>query len=155
MRKLLGKFIEWLLCYNHVVYFSRDDEHCKLPYKSYSGDAGSDLFCSRRTTVPARGSALVPSGLRVDAQSMIWFELGARSSTFRKLGLEVVVAVIDKDFRGELFAQVINPGNEDVVVERGHRVVQIIPHRLIPVRFIEGKLSESSRGESGFGSSGR
>ena len=154
MRKLIGQIIEWFLRYDHVVHVEIEDERCNLPGFGYPGDAGRDLFCNRRTLVKSGGSALVPSGIRIDAKDEIWFRLGARSSTFRNLGLEVVDAVIDKDYRGELFAQVINPGPEDVIVEAGHRIVQIIPHRLVPLHFKIGKLDRSDRGENGFGSSG-
>lgn len=154
MRKFIGRIIEWFLHYDHEVIVKEDWKKPKLPFRSYKGDAGYDLFCSKKTTIKAGGSALIPSGISIDPKERIWFHLGPRSSTFRNLGLEVVTAVIDNDYRGELFAQVINPSNEDVTVHRGSRIVQIIPHRLIPIRFKHGELSESPRAEKGFGSSG-
>lgn len=153
MRRILGKFIEWCLGYDHVVIVDERKVH-KSPFRNYNGDAGSDLFCSENTIVPSGGSALVPSGVHIDPESKIWFHLLARSSTFKNLGLEVVTAVIDREYRGELFAQVLNPTEKDVLIKQGTRITQIVPHRLIPVRFILGKVSDSPRGHKGFGSSG-
>jgi len=154
MRKLVGRILEWFMSYDHTVLVAHGRKTPKLPFRSYSGDAGYDLFCSKKTTIKAGGSALIPSGIAIDPKERIWFHLGPRSSTFRNLGLEVVTAVLDNDYRGELFAQVINPSIEDIVVAKGSRIVQVIPHRLIPVRFKYGELSESPRGGKGFGSSG-
>ena len=74
----------------------------------------------------------------------------------RKKGLQVVSAVIDNDYTGEMFAGVYNPSDEEKTVEKGDRVVQIVPHRLLRCKFkyVE-KLDDRSRGSNGFGSTGK
>jgi len=162
VRRLLGRFVEWLLAYEHEVGYEctvvREDDNFfgwgKEPCHKYDGDAGYDLFAAVRVPIPAGQTVEVPAGIRIDPRSRIWFELKARSSTLKKRGLEVVDAVIDRDYRGDLLAVVRNPTGYPVFVEAGERVVQIVPHRLVPCRFVRRRLSESPRGTNGFGSTG-
>lgn len=152
MRRMIGLLIEWFLGYEHVVIM--DSKVSCSPKHGYPGDAGYDLYSEGRVPILPGQTVEVPAGVRIDPQSQIWFEVKARSSTMKKRGLEVVDAVIDRDYRGDLLAVVHNPGGVPVAIEAGDRVVQIIPHRLIPIRFVEGELSNSSRGANGFGSTG-
>lgn len=147
-------FLEWLLSYEHDVVMELEPG-ARAPGHKYDGDAGYDLYCSRDVGVPSHSTVDVPCGVRLDPRARVWFEIKARSSTLKVRGLEVVDAVIDRDFRGEMLAVVHNPTGEHKVVRAGERVVQIVPHRLIPVTFREGKLRASPRGDRGFGSSGR
>jgi dUTP pyrophosphatase len=100
---------------------------------------------------------LVPTDLRVEIPYTHWASIEARSSTSKK-SLIVPKGVIDPGYRGELFAQIINVGNETVIIHHGDRLVQLILHERVVKDFdiIEvDELSESERGESGFGSSGQ
>jgi dUTP pyrophosphatase len=158
LRKLLGRFVEYLLSYEHEVTVAGevpdDGAWDKMPYHKYVGDAGYDLFAARDVPIAAGQTAEVPAGLRIDPLDRIWFEVKARSSTMKVRGLEVVGAVIDRDYRGNLMAVVHNPTAFLVTVKAGDRIVQIVPHRLIPCRFVPGKLRQSPRGQNGFGSTG-
>ena len=154
IRRALGRLIEWLISYEHEVGVRLDEGAC-MPFRKYGGDAGYDLVCSRDVGLQPGATYDVPCGVRIDPRDRIWFEIKARSSTMKVRGLEVVDAVIDRDYRGELKAVVHNPTGEHKEIRAGDRVVQVIPHRLIPVRFaLAAVLSESPRGSSGFGSTG-
>jgi len=155
LRSFIGKILEWFLNYNHLVVVSRTDFVARLPKGQYSDDAGYDLYVSNDTTIPAGAVGEVPSGIILDPRTKIWFEIKARSSTFRKRGLEVQDAVIDRGYRGEMFAIVYNPSDKPIEVKKGERICQIVPHRLIPCKFTFGDLSQSDRGIEGFGSSGQ
>lgn len=124
------------------------------PFRKYDGDAGYDLFAARDVAICPGQAVDVPAGVRIDPRERLWFEIKARSSTLKKRGLEVVDAVIDRDYRGDLLAVVRNPTGSTVFIKAGERIVQVIPHRLIPVRFVYGELSSSPRGTQGFGSTG-
>lgn len=154
IRKILGRFVEYLLSYDHDIRITLD-VGANMPFHKYNGDAGYDLLVHKDIAIPAKATVRVPSGIYIDPKDQIWMELKARSSTLKNKGLEVVDAVIDRDFRGEMMAVVYNPKNVTVFIKAGDRIVQIIPHRLIPLNFaIVNKLSESPRGSSGFGSTG-
>ncbi len=100
---------------------------------------------------------LAPTDLRIEIPNGYWASIEARSSTSKK-SVIVPKGVIDEGYRGELFAQLINVGNNPVVVRHGDRLIQLIMHERVIKEFdvIEvDELSESERGETGFGSSGQ
>lgn len=138
----------YLLC-------STTDEH-PIPKKSYSGDAGFDLYVKGRHSVMAGRRADIDVGTRVAIPDGFWGLILGRSSTFYKLGLQVHPAVIDSGWRGELKVSVYNPGEHDITIEDKDRIAQLIP---IPspnmLSVYVDELPEGVRGEKGFGSSGR
>lgn len=128
-----------------------------LPSRVYDGDAGFDLPVARRTVVEPGQFVDVPSAYRVAAPEGFWLRITGRSSTLRKYGLLVNESVIDEGWRGPLFAGVRNLGSEVVVLERGMRVAQLVPHRLdaaVLSSVLVDELRPGDRGESGFGSTG-
>lgn len=125
------------------------------PTKSYEGDAGYDLVCSKSTAIPIGGFADVPCGVRVQMPRGVWGRITGRSSTLRRRRLLVAEGVIDNGYRGELFCGVQNLGDEKAVVEAGERVAQLLLHNDINLRTVRvEELGESVRGEQGFGSTG-
>ena len=155
MRKLIGRVLEWFLGYPHEVKFTKEVAG-HIPDHKYRGDAGYDLYCSRDTIIPPHENVNVPSGVCVQSDDRLWFELLPRSSTMRVRGLQVVSAVIDNDYTGEMFACVYNPSDESKEIKMGERLAQIIPHRLVECRFKHViRLDERERGSKGFGSSGK
>lgn len=150
MRKIIGKIIEWFLMYDHEVAIEGD-----VPIHSYRYDSGYDLLVDRDMLIPDRAVVEVPSNIKIDPKLPVWFKIESRSSTFNKLGLQVQSAIIDNGYRGQLFAITYNPNGHSVQINRGDRIAQIVPHRVIPIKFVCGSLADSDRGEGGFGSSGR
>lgn len=128
----------------------------RLPSLANSQDAGLDLHVSEEMTIEPGQFVDVPCGIGVELPERSWALLTGRSSTFRKHGLLVINGVIDEGYRGELFAGVVNLGDEPVVVQQGQRLAQLI---VVP-RYADFKpvlvkgLSEGERGGRGFGSSG-
>jgi deoxyuridine 5'-triphosphate nucleotidohydrolase len=153
LRKSLGRALEWLLSYDHEVVVSLGPG-AQMPFRKYDGDAGYDLHADREVIIPPGCTADVTSGVRVDMRDRVWLEIKARSSTLKVRGLEVVDAVIDRDYRGEMMAVVHNPTGQYKKVLAGDRLVQVVPHRLVPLSFRAGPLSPSPRGSNGFGSTG-
>lgn len=152
---MIGKAIEWFLSYEHRVTVSPTGPKVSMPYHKYGGDAGYDLYCLRDVGIRGQCVAEIETGLRFSPKERVWFEIKARSSTLQRYGLEVVDAIIDRDYRGDMFVIVRNVSNEGVFLKAGDRIAQVIPHRLIPVKFSVGPLGPSPRGGHGFGSTGR
>ena len=74
------------------------------------------------------------------------------------MGIIIPKGVIDEGYRGEMFAQVMNVGNNPVTIKDGDRIIQLIVHRrhIKDMNIVEvDELSPSERGETGFGSTGR
>ena len=156
MHRWLGRSVEWMLSYKHEVGFITENPAQEAIRAEHSGeDAGFDLYVSRDTVIPKGQIADVPTGVYLDPEDRIWFHIFGRSSTFKKRGLIISIAIIDRGYRGELFAIAHNITDKEVKVFAGERICQIVPHRLIPCRFKRKiLLATSKRGDSGFGSTG-
>ena len=161
VRRILGKAVEWALGYERIVYFTglrRDPTEpgfTNIPWSKHADDAGYDIFVDQQIEIQPGTVAEVHTGICLSAESSIWFEIKSRSSTFKRLGLEVQDAVIDNGFRGEMFAIVYNPTSEVVHIQKDNRICQLVPHLLLPCRFVPADdLPSSSRGTMGFGSTG-
>lgn len=128
------------------------------------GDVGMDLPCTLdgeefkgTFTVRPGERKLLPTGIRIELPEGYWASIEARSST-SKMGLIVPKGVIDEGYRGEMFAQIMNVGNNSVTIHDGDRIIQLIIHKrhIKDFDIIEvDELSPSERGEDGFGSTGR
>ncbi len=152
-KPLVGRFIEWALSYEHKVIVKLD-ANAKFPFHKYNGDAGYDISAYMDSVAVAGSVTNIHSGVYIHTDHKLWFELRGRSSTFSKKGLEVISAVIDNDYTGELLFVVFNPSNEDVSISAGERMAQIVPHLIIPLSLVSGDMPKTSRGTGGFGSTG-
>lgn len=132
------------------------------PTRAYPDDAGLDLYIAEHTTLKWGEFKDVPLGVNVALPPWSWGLLTARSSTFRKRGIEVLPGIIDAGYRGELFAACVwrpadhGPGDM-YVLEAGERIAQLIvlvnaTREVVPVK--ADLLPEHARGVNGFGSSG-
>jgi dUTP pyrophosphatase len=141
------------------IVFEKAKQDATLPTKGYADDAGYDLYASDEVIVPARGQATVPLGVKVDIPEGLWAQITGRSSTLKNLNLMVAptVGVIDEGYTGELFAPVVSNADEDVKIERGQRIAQLILHEAPGQRFtpVWGVARRKERGANGFGSTGR
>lgn len=140
----------------HATLQVKLDPGALEPSQAYPGDAGLDLHVYEPTRVPAGEYRDVRSGVRIALPTGWFCRIVGRSSAFRKKGVLVLEGTIDAGFRGELFTTAFNPGAEDVYLEPGMSIAQLIiqpvPHLVVQVR---DELPASARGEAGFGSSGR
>jgi dUTP pyrophosphatase len=83
-------------------------------------------------------------------------------SSISKTGLMMMnsVGVIDKTYRGDLIAALWNTTDKEVVIQHGHRLVQIVGptmesfHSIQVVKSIDETGTRSGRGTGGFGSTG-
>ncbi len=140
------------------VVIKRFDESLPLPEYKTAGAAAFDLYAREETTIPAGGIGYVPLNIALQLPPNHWALLSARSSLHQRgLMLANGIGVGDYDYRGdedEYRAALYNFSSQDVVVERGERLVQMIIMHRAPVEFQELKhFATHSRG--GFGSTGR
>lgn len=80
-----------------------------------------------------------------------------RSGNASKRGLTVLNApgLIDSDYRGEVCVILINHGDDNVVIEDGNAIAQLLVQPTLSFNLVElESLTETERGDKGFGSSG-
>ena len=100
---------------------------------------------------------MIPTGIAVAIPSGYAGLVAPRSGLAARSGISVVngPGVVDAGFRGEINAILINHGAEDVTLQRGDRIAQLVVVPIAEVDLVEvDALPESQRGDGGFGSSG-
>lgn len=120
-----------------------------------TGDTGFDLTAVETTTIPAKGSAVVPVGLTLARISPgYWIRIEPRSGLGFKHNIQPHLGVIDNGYRGDLGVKLYNFGDDDYIVEKLSRIAQLVVYPLIQPAFsFTDHVSESVRGDKGFGSS--
>lgn len=127
-------------------------------YKAHADDAGYDIAIIEDITIKPDEVVDISTGLFLEMPSTIWGSIVHRSSTFRTHKLLVHSGTIDPGFRGELKVCVWNPTKQNIKLQKGYRIAQVIfmPRIEADIKTVEiDELSKSVRGANGFGSSGK
>ena len=126
-----------------------------MPTRAYETDAGLDLYSPIDITVPARGSAIIDTGVHIQLPK------GTAGMIKSKSGLNVKhditsEGVVDVGYVGSMVVKLYNNGDTDYHVQRGDKISQLVIVQIVtPHLMIVDKLDDSERGENGFGSTGR
>ncbi|EKF51741.1 dUTP diphosphatase [Lactococcus garvieae] len=138
-----------------------ENEGIELPIRATRHAAGYDLSVAEKTIIKPGEIKLVSTGLKAYMQAGEVLYLYDRSSNPRKKGLILInsVGVIDGDYynnsgnEGEIFAQMKNITEAEVVLEKGERIVQAV---FMPFLVADGdeEVVKTTR-MGGFGSTGR
>lgn len=139
--------------------FKKLDEKAQTPRYGTEFSAGADLHaCMEEPLAVSPGAtAFVHTGIAVEIPAGLVGLVYARSGLACKKGLAPAnkVGVIDSDYRGEIMVALHNHSAEEIVVEPGERVAQMV---IAPYYFAEyeeaDELADTVRGEGGFGSTG-
>ena len=129
-----------------------------IPVRGSAGAAGYDLSSVVQKVVPARGRAVISTGLRIQVPSDCYARIAPRSGLAVKAGINIGAGVVDSDYLGVVGVVVFNQSDEDFEVQVGDRIAQLICERIYTpeweeVSSLDG-LTETARGDSGFGSTG-
>lgn len=140
------------------IKIKRFDKSLPLPEYKTSGAAAFDLYAREEMVIRAGKVGYVPLNIAIDIPDSHWALVSARSS-LHKRGLMMAngIGVGDSDYCGdndEYMAALFNFSDEDVVVEKGERIVQmmILEREKIELSEVD-KLGNKDRG--GYGSTGR
>ena len=130
-------------------------EDAKLPTHGHPGDAGMDFYAVETIVFVPGKQNRVPTGISVEIPDghvgLIWDK---SSISFNK-GLKVMGGVIDAGYRGEIFMSLFNTSKEEVVIEKGHKMAQMIIQKFEHCDIVEvDGLSDSVRGHGREGSTG-
>ena len=92
--------------------------------------AGHDLYATEGTDVPARGQAIVGTGMAIGLPHNTYGRIAPRSSLALKHRLTTNAVVIDSDYRGEVKVVLANLGDQPYRVEKGDRIAQLIIEKI-------------------------
>lgn len=131
------------------------------PLPGYSTDhsAGMDLRANLQNpvTIKPLERLLIPTGLFIELPVGYEAQIRPRSGLAIKKGLSVLNSpgTIDADYRGEIGVILINLSNNEVTIENGERICQMVIAKHEHADLIEVEvLNKTERGSGGFGSTG-
>lgn len=131
------------------------DPGAYMPTRAHAADAGLDLYARDTVTIPAGGSGVFDTGVHVSLPEHTVGMLKSKSGLNVKKNL-LCEGVIDEGYTGPIVAKVYNHGKEDVTIEAGMKLVQlVILPVLTPALELVDSLDETDRGAGGFGSTGK
>ncbi len=131
----------------------------EIPKYETKGSSGMDLRANLDETIIIKplDRVLVPTGIFLEIPEGYEGQVRARSGLALKKGLSLPngIGTIDSDYRGELKVILINLGKEDIVIENGDRIAQIvfIKYERAQVELVD-ELSSTDRSQGGFGHTG-
>jgi len=126
----------------------------RVPMKGTARAAGHDLYVNEVTDVPARGQAIVGTGIAIGLPHNTCARIAPWSSLAVKHELMTNPGVIDSDYRGEVKVVPANLGDQPYRVEKGDRIAQLIVEKFANSELPEvNHLNDPERVEQGFGSS--
>lgn len=99
----------------------------------------------------------VPTDICVALPPTTYGRITGRSGNTMR-GLYVLAGVLDADYRGAVDVMMVNLSADDITVNPGDRVAQLIVEHFVPARVVEAEdraeLGDTARGPGGFGSTG-
>lgn len=140
-----------------TLKFKRIHPDAVLPAYAHPSDAGMDIRSVADLTIPARGRALVPTGLVVLLPPLYEAQVRPRSGLALKHGVTVLntPGTIDSGYRGEIGVILFNSSDTDFPVRKGDRIAQLVIAPVTQPTIEEAEsIDETDRGNGGFGSTG-
>ena len=131
------------------------DKYAIMPTRAHDTDAGLDIHSPMFIWVPARGWAVIPTGVHVQFPEGCAGLLVSKSSLNVKHNI-TSTGLIDEGYTGEIIVKLYNHSDENYAVYKGDKVSQlvVIPVRYEPVEIVD-EIEGGERGTGGFGSTGR
>ncbi len=132
----------------------------QIPQYMTLGSAGMDLCAAIENPIVLKPleRKLIPTGMAIALPLGYEAQIRPRSGLAIKKGITCLntPGTIDSDYRGEIGVILINLGSEDVLIEKGERVAQMIIARYEQIEWESvTELPSSQRGAGGFGSTGK
>lgn len=143
-----------------VVSLKKLHPSARIPRYMSDLAAGVDLCAvlGQSITLPPGERCLVPTGLAIALPEGYEAQIRPRSGLALRDGITLVNSpgTIDADYRGELKVIVINHGQQNVVIEHGERIAQMVIAPVVQVKFEQVEsLDVTARDSGGFGHTGR
>lgn len=130
-----------------------------LPQYETAGSSGMDVRANldEPILIPSLGRALVKTGLFLEMENGLECQVRPRSGFALKKGVTVLntPGTVDADYRGEVGVILINLSAEEVEIQDGERIAQLVFCKVEQVQLEAVEiLNDSERGAGGFGSTG-
>ncbi|MFR6454354.1 MAG: dUTP diphosphatase [Peptoniphilus lacrimalis] len=130
-----------------------------LPQYQTQGSSGMDLRANldKKIILKSLERTLVPTGIYIELPQGYEAQIRARSGLALKKGLSLPngIGTIDSDYRGELKIIFVNLGKEDIEINDGDRIAQMVIMKIERPEIEEVEiLGDTERNKGGFGHTG-
>jgi dUTP pyrophosphatase len=110
-----------------VLYFQKLNCMAFTPSRETEYSAGLDLFSPYTVAIQANGQRLIPTHLRFVIPEGYYARVACTSGNCYKKHLSVGAGVVDRDYDGDVGVLLANNNiDRPVIVERGHKIAQLI-----------------------------
>ena len=138
-----------------VLQIAKLTRFARIPTRSSPGSAGYDLYSAHSLVIPARGRDVCFTDIQIKVPDGCYGRIAPRSGLAQQFGIHARAGVIDADFRGNVAVVLFNYGCNNLLIEAGDRVAQLICEKIAcPVVMEVDDLDITNRGSKGFGSTG-
>ena len=138
-----------------MLRFKRLTKNAVAPTRGSDDAIGYDLYASDSKIAPACGKAIISTDLSFEIPQGHYGRIAPRSSMAWKKHTDVGAGVIDRDYTGAVGIVIFNHSQDDLVVNAGDRIAQLILEKasIFPLEEVTS-IHETNRGGGGFGSTG-
>lgn len=132
----------------------------ELPKYARPGDSGMDLRADIDEPVILKPleRKLISTGIIIELPDDYEAQVRPRSGLALKKGVTVLntPGTIDASYRGVIGVILVNLSNEEVTINPGNRIAQLVIARVEKAKLVEVDviMEDTTRGSDGFGSSG-
>lgn len=162
-----------------LEYAIAEGYHTEQPIRGTKYSAGLDVFIPYLTpefvedfqsknpgisiaggffVIPPHARIILPTGLKFNIPEGTYLEVANRGSVAAKMGLIRGAFVIDSDYVGNVFINLINTSDKDVIIRPAEKIAQLIHKEYIhsTLKLIsEEEIKKTIRGDGALGSTGK
>lgn len=153
--KKAGKLKDKKINYSNVLEVKTLSKEVSPPEYILESDVGLDLRANETISLMPMEQKAVKTGLIIKIPEGHVGLIRDRAGIISKMNVHTAAGTFDPAYRGEVSIIVINFGDDEVEIEKGMRIAQLI---ILPITKVEvevvDSLSETERGSKGFGSTG-
>lgn len=140
---------------NNKLLVKRINKEAVLPSYSFESDVGLDLIATEDVCFLPMEQKPVKTGLIIKIPEGYVGLIRDRAGIVSKMNVHSVAGTFDPGYRGEVSVILVNFSDEEVEIEKGMKIAQLIILPVTKVKVQEVKsLEETKRGSKGFGSTG-
>ena len=104
-----------------------------MPTRATSNSVGLDLYSPTNVLIPAHDKVLVDLGIALQIPMGYYGWIASRSGLAIHHHIHVGAGVVDPDYTGSIHVLLMNFSSQDHVIEKNHRIAQMILEVAYPV----------------------
>ena len=138
----------------NTLEFKKLSKDAVTPKRANPTDSGLDLYVSETVNIPAHTTKAIKTDIAINLPYGYEGQVRPRSGKSLKTKLRVALGTIDKTYHKEIGIITDNIGDEDITVEKGERLAQLVVAPVVYPTPKEVKEFENESNRGAYGSTG-